>query len=194
MSNKRFIEIIAAIDEINQTDPNSISLDGKPHPKELLYSQRMTICLEHYWPDADQSLQIAVRAQHIKRWSIARQQYPEGKAGYYAWRKALGLFHAELTKELMIAHHYTEEEAEETAKIIRKEQLKTNPNSQTLEDVACLVFLQHYLEVFAEKHNEEKLIRILQKTWRKMSNKAQEIALALNLSKPLINLINKALG
>lgn len=94
----------------------------------------------------------------------------------------------------MLEHNYSLAEAEQTAAIIRKEKLKSNNDSQTLEDVACLVFLQHYFDEFSCKHTEEKIIRVLQKTWGKMSEQGQHIALSLTLPEHLAALVNKALA
>ena len=193
MTNK-LTNIINAIDKINTQDPNTTIASNTAYPKELLYGQYMSECLTQHWPNADEYLQIAVRAQHIKRWHLKRSEFPLGKQGYLAWRKAQGQFHAQLTKTLMLEHGYDEKEAETTAVIIRKEQLKKNSQSQTLEDVACLVFLQYYFDEFAAKHNEEKIIRIVQLTWKKMSEQGHTIALALALPPHLSKLVSKALG
>lgn len=134
------IDVLNKIDEINAQDPNHTIVGGEPVAKELIYGQRMSACLSQYWPDADQYLQIAVRAQHIKRWHIKRNEYPLGKAGYLKWRKELGLFHAQLTEQVMQECGYNLEDIQITGAIVRKEKLRTNPNTQTLEDVACLVF------------------------------------------------------
>ena len=191
---KQLTAVLAAIDNINKDDPNTSCFEQIEQPKELLYGQLMTQCLNKHWPQANELLQIAVRAQHIKRWHIQRSEFPQGKQGYLAWRKALGIFHAQTAKELMLNHGYNETDSENTAAIIRKEKLKKNTDSQTLEDVACLVFLQYYFDDFAKKHTEEKIIRILQLTWRKMSSQGQEIALSLTLPEHLAVLINKALA
>ena len=192
--NAKLQAVLLAIDEINSQDPNKTIIKGKEQAKELLYGHYMTACIEKYWPNSDELLQIAVRAQHIKRWHLKRTEYEAGKAGYFKWRIAQGKFHAELTKTLMLEHGFNESEAEITAQILRKEKLKSNPNSQTLEDVACLVFLQYYFDEFAAKHSEEKIIRILQKTWAKMSDKAHDIALSLTLPEHLATLVKKALS
>ena len=186
--------VLNAIDDINKTDPNTTVVDGVNHPKELLYGQQMSTCLDEYWPDANDYLQIAVRAQHVKRWHLKRADFPAGKQGYLTWRKELAVFHAATAKEVMLEHGYSEEEGDITAAIIRKEKLKSNSDSQTLENVACLVFLQFYFNDFAAKHNEEKVIRILQLTWRKMSVRGQEIALTLSLPAHLLQLVVKALA
>ena len=150
--------VLSAIDNINRQDTNITLSDGKEQPKELIYGQRMTACLETHWPQASELLQIAVRAQHIKRWHLKRSEFAQGKAGYYQWRIALGKFHAQLTAQIMIEHGYIKEQAEQTASIICKENLKDktanqlNLDSQTLEDVACLVFLEHYFDDFSAQY------------------------------------------
>ncbi|MDX1747999.1 MAG: DUF4202 family protein, partial [Halobacteriales archaeon] len=76
---------------------------------------------------------------------------------------------------------------------IRKQGLKRDPEVQTLEDVACLVFLEHYLDDFAEEHDDEKLVDILQKTWRKMSDRGHEAALEVKLGERAQTLVERAL-
>jgi hypothetical protein len=198
MNSSRLTAVHSAIDKINSEDPNKTQVNGLSQPNELLYGQYMTACLEQYFPLSNELVKIAVRAQHIKRWDLKRNEFDEGKAGYYQWRIAQGKFHAQLTKSLMLENGYDENEAELTACILRKEQLKTNENTQTLEDVACLVFLQYYFDAFAAKYteanNEAKIIRIVQKTWGKMSDRGHEIALSLTLPDHLAALVGKALA
>lgn len=194
MTSERLMQTLSAIDEINRQDPNITLVNSIETPKELIYGERMSTCLNQYWPNASEYLQIAVRAQHIKRWHLKRDEFPANKSGYFTWRKSLGKFHAELAKELMLANNYTNDEGEITADIVRKTKIKSNNDSQTLEDVACLVFLTYYFDVFATKHTEEKIISILQKTWGKMSDRGHEIALSLTLPSHLAALVTKALS
>lgn len=203
MKNK-LTNVLTAIDDINRQDLNMTVINNTEYPKELLYGERMTACLAQHWPQANELLQIAVRAQHIKRWHLKRDEFEQGKAGYYQWRIALGKFHAELTAKIMLDHGYTETQASQTASIICKENLKDksssqlNADSQTLEDVACLVFLEHYFEAFADNYlkqdNEAKIIRIVQLTWKKMSDAAHDIALQLTLPDRLTDIVKKALA
>jgi hypothetical protein len=198
MTSSRLKAVLTAIDNINSEDPNQTMIDGISQPNELLYGQYMTNCIEQYFPQSNELLQIAVRAQHIKRWDLKRTAFAEGKAGYYQWRIEQGRLHAQLTKSIMLENGYNENEAESTACILRKEKLKTNDDTQTLEDVACLVFLQYYFDAFAakytEKGNEAKIIRIVQKTWGKMSDRGHEIALSLTLPDHLAVIVGKALA
>ena len=78
--------------------------------------------------------------------------------------------------------------------LLLKKQLKKDSETQALEDVICLVFLEFYFEPFAAKHTEEKVIDILRKTWRKMSEDGQAAALKLPLSADAIALVGKALN
>ena len=190
--------VISAIDDVNSQDIFQTLVNGSPLPKELVYGQRMTACLLKHWPDADDLLQIAVRGQHIKRWQLKRSDFDNGKSGYYQWRIALGEFHGELTVSIMIEQGYTQEQAHIVASIIRKKDFKTTTMGQTLEDVACLVFLEHYFEDFAARYtavnNEAKIIRIVQRTWDKMSEQGHEIALKIELPEHLALLVKKALA
>lgn len=80
------------------------------------------------------------------------------------------------------------------AALIRKEDMKSNVESQILEDVACLVFLDDQFEKFEKEHDEEKIISILQKTWAKMSEGGKKLALEMELSDRAKELVVKALS
>ena len=183
-----------AIDSINSQDPNQEQTDGKIWPKELLYSQRMTARLQEFMPDAPEVLQIAARAQHIGRWKIPRDSYPKTRPGYKQWRTELGKMHADTAAQLMAEAGYSEEDQERVKQLLTKRQIKKDPLVQALEDVICLVFIEHYLEAFADKHEHNKLIDIIQKTWAKMSPEGHSTALALPLSDRVLALVQEALA
>ena len=189
-----FNKVIAAIDALNAQDPNYVIVDGEQFPKELLYSQRMTRQLEHFENEASQELKIAARAQHICRWKSPREDYPMNRVGYLKWREDLKKMHAELMGTILKEFHYTETFIDRVQFLIKKKLIKKDSESQTLEDVICLVFLEFYFEDFAAKHEEEKVIDIVQKTWAKMSDKGHDTALTLPLSDTSLELINKALA
>lgn len=185
---------LAAIDVANQQDPNRVEVAGVSWPVELLYGQRMSSCLNQYFPDAAEALQLAARGQHICRWEIPRADYPMDKKGYYAWRNRLKVFHGEKVGSIMAEIGYTVPMIERVKALLSKKFLKEDPETQALEDVICLVFLQYYLEEFAGKHAEEKVVDILRKTWRKMSVEGQQFALTLELKPTLGVLVTKALA
>ncbi|GAA5225341.1 DUF4202 domain-containing protein [Membranihabitans marinus] len=185
---------IAAIDQLNSQDPNQTVVNGEIMAKELLYSIRMTEELLAYKPNASEQLQIAARAQHIARWRIPRDQYPMDRKGYLQWRTELKNMHANLTAEILTALNYSDDFIEEVSQSIKKIKFKTKAEGQTLEDVVCFVFLRYYFDDFAQKHEEEKVIKIIQKTWAKMSDEGKERALQLPLSNHTVDMVERALS
>lgn len=191
--SEQLSQLFIAIDRLNSEDPNIEVFEGKELPRERLYSERMSERLLAFCPDASTELQIAARAQHVQRWKSARADYPEGKAGYYRWRTELGKMHAQITAGLMGDLGWLEDSIERVKKLLTKQGIKNDDEVQALEDVICLVFLEHYFLPFAAKHQESKVIDIVQKTWKKMSEQGQAAALELPLSDTALILIKKAL-
>lgn len=194
MSTKKFQKAIALIDQANSNDPNKEMFEGKEFPKEILYSNRMTKVLNEFYPDASEALQIAVRCQHICRWESPRDSYEMNRTGYLLWRQELKKFHAKKASEILSLVGFEEEVIDKVSFLLQKKQLKRNEETQVLEDVACLVFLEFYFEPFAVKYKEVKIIDIVQKTWKKMSEKGHEAALKLTFSEDSLALISKALS
>jgi len=194
MISERLIKAIELIDRANSEDPNREAWEGRVYPKELLYSQRMTDWLERLAPDAPESTQLAARAQHVRRWMVAREDYPATRKGYLRWRSFLYRFHAEQAEILLRQAGYDEETIAAVRKMVAKQGVKRDPGVQLIEDVACLVFLEHYFPVFADAQDEDKLIDIVRKTWRKMSEIAHARALELELPAHLQAIVAKALS
>jgi len=191
----RFRHAIELFDAANAEDPNR----DEGQPKELLYARRMTEMLERFAPDASEAVRLAVRAQHIRRWKVPRGNYPMTKEGYYAWRSGLYKFHAETAGELMRQAGYDAAAIERVQVAVGKKGIKTNPETQLLEDVTDLVFIEHYMLGFAGQHadySEEKWLEIIRKTWNKMSDAAHAFALSgkLKLPEPLAPLITRAVS
>lgn len=199
MSQQQFNTAIELIDSANSKDPNQETSDGKDWPKELLYSYRMSDMIERYAPDADDAPKLSVRAQHIERWKSPRSDYPMNRKGYHQWRTNLYNFHAETTAALLEKAGYDSDFIERVKLAVGKKSLKSNTDTQMLEDVTALVFIEHYMLGFAEKHpeySEEKWLDIIRKTWRKMTDHAHQFVLDghITLPEPLIPLIQKALN
>ncbi|MDP5105196.1 MAG: DUF4202 domain-containing protein [Polaribacter sp.] len=194
MKPTRFETAIAIIDKKNAEDPNSYQVSGLEYPKELLYSQRMTRKLMQFEPNASKAIQIAARAQHICRWQIARNEYPMDRVGYLKWREELKKMHATITGEILVKVGFDEQFVDRVQKIILKKLIKKNEESQLLEDVICLVFLDYYFDEFAAKHSDEKIIDILKKTWVKMSDKGHEAALKIAFSDKSLALVKQAIS
>src|SRR6516225_401649 len=147
----RLTQVLAAIDAANAQDPHTIDVDGRREGAELLYGRRMSETLARLAPQASEHLRIAARGQHIERWTSPRKSYPDGRVGYLKWRRDLQDFHARRLATIMTAAGYGEGEIARVGALIRKERLKLDPEVQMLEDVACLVFLAHYIDEFMGK-------------------------------------------
>ncbi len=174
----RLERVLVLIDAANAADP-TLERDGaSERPAALLYGLRMSAELARLCPDASEELRIAARGQHIERWTSPRSGYPEGRAGYLAWRTDLGRFHAERVAGLMAETGYGEAARERVARLLRKEGIKRDPEAQMLEDVICFVFMRWYLPGFALTQAPEALERIVARTARKMSPGGRERAAA----------------
>ena len=153
----------------------------------------MSARLDAFAPDAPESVKLAARAQHIRRWEVPRESYPEGRAGYLKWRTDLYKRHGDIAAEIMLQVGYDTETINRVRTLLRKRGLKTDPDVQLLEDVICLVFLEHYFHDFAKKHEEAKLIPIVQKTWKKMTEPAHEAALRISYAPEDLAVVERAL-
>jgi Domain of unknown function (DUF4202) len=185
VSQDRFNAAIEKIDAANAQDP---------HGKELVYSRRMSAWLERLEPGAPEALRLAARAQHIRRWAIPRSAYPMDRIGYLSWRTTLYKFHAEEVSKILRGVGYDEPTIARVASLVRKERIKSDPEAQTLEDVICLVFLENYFADFAAGHDEEKVVGILRKTWKKMSRRGRDEALKLGMPTQARRLVEVALA
>ena len=185
LNNPHFRAALERIDAANAQDPAG---------KELIYSQRMSAWLDRIEPGASESLRLAARAQHIRRWIIPRADYPMDRIGYLKWRTTLYKFHADEATAILRQAGYDPPTITRVASLVRKERIKTDPEAQTLEDVICLVFLENYFAEFAAAHDDEKVIGILRKTWKKMSERGQKMALSLPMAADARRLVEHALS
>lgn len=196
---QRFRQAISLFDAANAADPNLEDDAGQARPKELLYAERMSAMLARFAPEASEAVQLAVRAQHIKRWTVPRSTYPMTPIGYKQWRTGLYQFHAETAGALMQQAGYDAESIERVQRIVAKKGIKANEETQLMEDVVALVFLEHYLTGFAALHpeyDETKWCDIIRKTWQKMSAQGRAFALSgeIHLPESLTPLIVKAIS
>ena len=194
----RFEQTIAKFDAANAEDPNKEIFEGKEYPKEVLYAQCMSEMLNRFAPDAPELVQLAVRAQHICRWKVPRNTYSMDKAGYHQWRTSLYKFHGDMAGAIMQEAGYDQEIINKLKSLLSKVNLQLNPETQLLEDVVNLTFLESYFEAFVNKYSkqfdEKKLLDIVQKIWNKMSEKGHLAALKLNYTPEILMLVKKALG
>ncbi len=177
----RLRRALAAIDARNADDPQRIQVRGELRPKELAHAELASQWVTRLRPDAGEALRLAARAHHLRRWAIPRADYPEGRAGYHRWRKALQALHAEEAGRVLAACGYGEAEIARVQALVTKRGLGRDPEVQVLEDALCLVFLETQFADLAERLEPEKLLDVTRKTLRKMSPEAIEAARGLPL-------------
>ena len=188
----RFQQVLRKFDDENARDPNLVVIDGTAHPRELVYAQRLADWVLRLCPKASEALQLAARSQHICRWMIPRNSYPMTRAGYLRWREELKRFHAQKSTEILREAGYSEQTIARVRDLNLKKNLGEDLECQVLEDALCLVTLQYQLGDLMDKTEPNKMVTILQKTWKKMSLAAREKAFGLSFSDRERELITKA--
>jgi hypothetical protein len=186
---------LSAFDDYNSKDEHVEEHDGKKYPKELLYAMRMTERLNAYAPNTPIHIQLAARCQHIGRWEISRSSFPMDRKGYLQWRSKLAVHHAQIASEILAGCDFDSATIEQVKFLLQKKELRQHhPDTQLLEDVICLVFIEHYLHDFALQHDDEKVIDILKKTIQKMSARALGEATKLKMTEKVSALVQQAVA
>ncbi|MFT5885006.1 MAG: hypothetical protein ACI9IP_001466 [Arcticibacterium sp.] len=182
----------AAFDAYNTKDPNQEKIGDLLISKEVLYGLRMSERLHEYSPEASYAIKLAARCQHIGRWESARSDYQMDRKGYLKWRSDLAIHHANTAGGILEKLNYPEGLVSQVKFFLQKKQLKQNEETQLLEDVIFLVFLEHYIEAFAAKHEDSKVIDIIKKTLKKVSPSAINASSSISVSERIGGLIKKA--
>ncbi len=181
-------------DEENARDPNSQLVAGQRVPKELAYARWLTDWVIQLCPTASEELLLAARCQHLCRWSIPRESFPQTRPGYLRWREELKKFHAAKAGEILRALGFAEAEIGRVQAFNLKKDFPHDPEGRVLEDALCLVFLQHQFSDLANKKPWEKMIEIVRKTWGKMTPAGQQRALELKFTAEEKALLERALA
>lgn len=192
----RFQKAIDAFDRANAEDPNTIVVNEATgaEPRELVQARRLAAWVKELSPNASEPLLLAARCQHIRRWQIPRAAYASGRVGYLQWRTQLARFHADTAAQLLEEVGYDSELIAAVRRLNLKQNLRSNADSQTIEDALCLSFLQYELNDFIAKYPAEKVIEVIQKTWRKLSDQARERALTLPFAADALAIVQRALA
>ncbi len=166
-----------AIDRVNADDPNLI--DGEP--LAMVQGQRATHWLAQLGIEPSTELEVAARAHHVERWKLARTDYPDGRSGYLRWRRDNKAHQAARGVELCAESGLVIDAERLTALLLRRE-LQTDPETQALEDVACIVFVETQFEPVVDRLGHDKSVDVVAKTLRKMSVDAIALAAGLELT------------
>ncbi len=181
-------------DAANSLDPRQWTMDGRNYPQECFFAEQHTKWVLKLDPDASDALLLASRCQHICRWEIPRKSYEMNRAGYLEWRSDLKKFHAEKAGVILREIGYDEETVSRVQELNLKKNIQNDPECQILEDALCLAFLEHQIDDLIAGTEGGKMLKIVQKTWGKMSERGHEEALKLNLSETALAVVQQALG
>ena len=172
----------AAIDAANAADPNIIEWREERWPRAQLQGVLATEWTELLDPRASDEVLLAARAHHVRRWTIARASYPEGRVGYLRWRRALKEVHADVVAEILPSAGVSAETIARVQSLVRKEGLGHDPETQLVEDAICLTFLETQFEELAARLDHDRLVTAVQKTVEKMSDAAVALVAQTHIS------------
>jgi len=186
---------IELFDTYNKQDPRTFVYGGSSYPQEYFFAIKLYDWVLKLDADASEELRLASRSQHIGRWEIPRDSYPEGREPYLKWRKNLALHHAHIASALMQEAGYGDEQIDRVKQIVLKQRIKVDAEVQTIENALCLVFLEFQYEEFCKKHahDPDKIVNILRKSLLKMDAHGHSFALNLPYSDNGLQLIKAAL-
>lgn len=187
--------VAAAIDALaalHAADPRTAPAPGGVVPREARWTGAVAGWVDRLADAAPPALRIAAHAQHLERWLRPRSDYPAGRAGYLRWRRDAGSAAAARAEGVCRAAGGDARLAARVAQLVRKEGLGRDPEVVVLEDAACLAFLELDAASFAAAHADDEVVRILARTWRKMSPAGRAAACGLSLPEPLQELLARA--
>jgi len=184
----------SAIDSANADDPNEVTVRGGTVPLALAHGRLAAEWVTRLSPGADDTVVLAARAHHLRRWEVPRSSYPEGRPGYLRWRRDQKQRHADDVASLLDAAGYSSDEIERVRALIRREGLGTDPDTQLVEDAACLVFIETQLGEVSERFDREHLLDVIRKTARKMSPAGLTAVSRIDLGERERSLLEDALG
>jgi hypothetical protein len=187
--SKLFEKALRAFDQVNALDPRTQTVQGKSYPRESIFARRVSAWVERLSPEAPEAVRLAARSHTLRRWEIPRNRYSMDTAGYHEWRAATAAHSANAAEAILKQIGYPEEAIGYVTQLITWKRFPQDPNAQLLEDADCLAFLEIKLSEYLEQWEDDKVRRILNGTWRKMTPTARHKALELPLDQRAKNIL-----
>lgn len=185
---------VAAIDAANADDPRRVAVGGVERAFELVYADHLETWIRALVPEPSGALSFAARAQHVRRWEIPRSTFPDGRAGYHAWRRRLQDHHVAIARACLEEALCPLADIERVERILRKQGVAGDPEPQAMQDALGLVTLEMQLGELAARLDEPKLIEVLRRTAAKMSPAAVALAGTLELPPPMARVLTLAMA
>lgn len=180
---------VAAIDTANAEDPNRYD-DGRG--LALVQGELASRWADRLTDSPAEPVVLAVRAHHLKRWEIERSSYPEGRAGYLRWRRDNKAHQADSAGVILAALGYDRSTVQRVQELLRRKGLGSDPDTQLVEDSACLVFLETQFDAMVARLERDHLVRVVAKTLAKMSPEAVALTAEIELSDAAAGIVAQA--
>ncbi|MBM4183158.1 MAG: DUF4202 domain-containing protein [Gemmatimonadetes bacterium] len=177
----------AALDRfaaVHREDPRSVVIGGVSKPRSVHYHERLGHWVRTFDPAASVPLRLAAACQHIRRWEVPRAEYEAGRRGYRQWRSDLAKMHARVAREILTEVGYDQATIARVEALLEKVGLAHDSEVRLFEDAICMVFFENEYADLAQKHDDDKLVDILRRTWGKMSPAGHSAARALAAGMP----------
>lgn len=177
--DERFARALERFEAAHREDPRRIEVDGEAIPLSTHYHRRLGHWVLRFAPDASLPLRLAAACQHIRRWQIPRADYGAGRRGYRRWRSDLANMHADIARDVLTEVGFGEDVIDRVETLLRKVGMSHDAEVQLMEDAVCMVFFELEYVDLAAKHDDEKMVDILRRTWAKMSEAGHRAALEM---------------
>jgi hypothetical protein len=190
----RLLQAVIAFEQIGKHDPKRIVVDGTSQPRQIGEAQVLLGFVLALEPTPSSALMLACHCQHLGRFGSPRDEFPAGREGYRAWRVEAARRSAAEAARILTNLGFEAEFVEAVSAIVTKRGRGQNPDVQAMEDALCLSFLTLDAPEFAGRHSEPEMLRIVQRTWLKMSERSRTFALEQPLAPAVRLLVEKALA
>lgn len=170
---------------IGDSDPRRVTWDSVELPRQLGESACLWQYIQQLTPSPSAALRLSAHCQHLRRFAYPRQAFPIGRDGYLAWRTDAARQSADESAAIMRQCGIDEALVEQVVAILTKQDRRHRADVQTMEDALCLSFLRLDALDFAAKHEQSEVLKILRRTWLKMSPAGHGRALAESFPEPL---------
>jgi len=193
LQEARFRAAVETFSAIGDNDPAKVDDHGELIPRQIAEARRLSYWIGRLENQPSPALSLAIHCQHLRRWAYDRSAFPKGRTGYLAWRKDAASKSAEEAARILAGLGFERSLIEHVVRIVTKQGIKTDRDVQTMEDALCLSFLEIDAAAFAQKHAEVETLRVLRRTWSKMSEAGRQLALELTLDPRVQDLLTRAL-
>ncbi len=166
---ERFAAAAARFARHHAEDPRTVTRGNETSSASQDYHARLSMFVLQLDPEASEVVRLAALCQHVRRFELGRDAFPATPQGYKRWRSEQTRRQVAIAAGELEATGYDAATIERVVAILSKRNLRDDADAALLEDAVCLRFVVDELATFATGRSDEDLVRILRKTWDKLS-------------------------